>query len=202
MRCGGTQDTMKAAGQMSGATGMEKGGPTGKIRMDDTVASPARRPTNPTSGGTEPTTSLTTPTDLFSTLTEYHMSTDQVNIFEQATRLQLRFRSKNGMLSTEDLWNLSLQALDDIAKSLRRELRDTEESFIEESKKDKEAELRFSVAKHIIDTKLAERDERKKAKERAEQRQRLLNILERKQDAALEGKTIEEIQKELDALGG
>lgn len=128
------------------------------------------------------------------------MEERQVNIFEQATRKALRFRTKVGLITTEDLWGLSLPALDQVAKDVRRQLRDTEESFIEENKKDANVELAFDVVRHVITSKLAERDERLRAKERAEQRQRLLSILERKQDAALEAKTIEEIQKELDAL--
>ena len=60
-------------------------------------------------------------------------------MFEQASRLKLRFTTARGSLSVEDLWDLPLTSttgkpnLDDIAKSLNRELRATSEetSFVE-----------------------------------------------------------------------
>ena len=125
----------------------------------------------------------------------------EINMFEQATRLKLRFKSNNGNISTEDLWDLPLSQLDDIAKGLRKELRDTEDSFIEEKKSNATLELRFEVVKHVITTKLAERDAKAKAKEVAARRQVLLEALEGKQQEALKNMSVEDIQKELATLG-
>ena len=125
----------------------------------------------------------------------------EINMFEQATRLKLRFKSNNGNISTEDLWDLPLSQLDDIAKGLRKELRETEDSFIEEKKSNAQLELRFEVVKHVITTKLAERDAKAQAKEKAARRQVLLEALEKKQNAALDGMSAEDIKKELEALG-
>ena len=125
----------------------------------------------------------------------------EINMFEQATRLKLRFKSNNGNISTEDLWDLPLSQLDDIAKGLRKELRDTEDSFIEEKKSNAQLELRFEVVKHVITTKLAERDAKAKAKEVAARRQVLLEALEGKQQEALKNMSVEDIQKELATLG-
>ena len=125
----------------------------------------------------------------------------EINMFEQATRLKLRFKSNNGMVTTEDLWDLPLSQLDGIAKDLRKELRDTEDSFIEEKKSNANLELRFEVVKHVITTKLEERDAKAKAKEVAARRQVLLEALEKKQNAALDGMSAEDIQKELATLG-
>lgn len=125
----------------------------------------------------------------------------EINMFEQATRLKLRFKSINGNISTEDLWDLPLSQLDDIAKGLRKELRDTEDSFIEEKKSNAQLELRFEVVKHVITTKLAERDAKAKAKEVAARRQVLLEALEGKQQEALKNMSVEDIQKELATLG-
>ena len=125
----------------------------------------------------------------------------EINMFEQATRLKLRFKSNNGVVTTEDLWDLPLSQLDGIAKDLRKELRDTEDSFIEEKKSNANLELRFEVVKHVITTKLEERDAKAKAKEVAARRQVLLEALEKKQNAALDGMSAEDIQKELATLG-
>ena len=128
------------------------------------------------------------------------MSNQEINVFEQASRQRLRFKGANGMLSTEDLWSLSLPRLDEIAKVIRKELRDSEESFIEEKKTNATAELMFAVVKRVIDVRLEEREAKAKAKENSERRQKLLAALENKQNAVLDGMSVEEIQKELTAL--
>ena len=42
------------------------------------------------------------------------------NLFEKASKMKLRFSTTKGVLSTEDLWDLSLESLDRIAKNLKR----------------------------------------------------------------------------------
>ena len=39
-----------------------------------------------------------------------------LNIFEKASKQKLRFVTSKGMISSEDLWDMSLQSLDIIAK--------------------------------------------------------------------------------------
>lgn len=126
--------------------------------------------------------------------------TTEANMFELATRQKLRFRAQNGMISVEDLWDLPLSQLDDIAKKLRRKINESEESFVEKNTSNEELELSFNIAKHIISVKLAEREERATAQQRKERRQILEAALERKQNAALENMTEEQLQQELDAL--
>lgn len=125
---------------------------------------------------------------------------ETVNMFEKASRLKLRFQSANGRVSTEDLWDLPLSQLDVMAKGLRRELRETEDSFIEDKKSDAQIELRFEIIKYVIEQKLAERDAKLQAKERAQRRQVLQEALEKKQIAALDGMSVADIKKELASL--
>lgn len=130
-----------------------------------------------------------------------------MNIFENATRLALRFNSPVGALSTEDLWTLPLTAsatrpnLDDIARELNRRLKEVEdESFVSTTRKDAKLQLRFDVVKHIIDVKLSEQDAAKTVAANAARKQQLLDIIEKKQLGALEDKSIEDLRKELEAL--
>ena len=127
------------------------------------------------------------------------MNTENVNLFEQASRQKLRFKV-NGLVSVEDLWDLSLAQLDTLAKDLRRQSRETEESFIEEKKSDSTLERRFEIVKHIITTRLAERQARADAKEREARRKVLIEALENKQTAELSAKSADEIRKELAEL--
>lgn len=130
-----------------------------------------------------------------------------MSMFEKASRLQLRFQSK-GQLSVEDLWSIPLTELDAIAKTLNKAIRgaDEEQSFIPGAKSTKatlEAEktaLSFEIVKHIITVRVQERDERAAAADRAARKHQLRELLAKKEDQALEGKTAEEIQAMIDAL--
>jgi len=123
-------------------------------------------------------------------------------MFEKASRMKIRFQTAIGIITTEDLWGLKLTQLNDLAKSLNRQIKDAEEeSFIAEpSSASKELTLKLDIVKHIIAVLLEEKDKKEKAKERKEQRDRLLEILNKKQNESLEAMSIEDIKKQLEAL--
>lgn len=131
-------------------------------------------------------------------------------MFEKASKLKLRFDTPQGQLTTEDLWDLNLTSkasnranLDDIAKSLYRSLKDTENeiSFVTPvEKKGDELQTKFDIVKHIIAIKIAERDaEAKKVANRAE-RQKILALLDQKQNDKLSSSSEEELRALLDNL--
>ena len=124
-------------------------------------------------------------------------------MFEQATRLKMRFPFR-GLVSVEDLWDLSVRDLDSVFKILNSELKQTkEESLLDvKTKEDAELQLKIDIVKHIVEIKLAEEDLRLKAMERREQKQKILEVLSAKQDESLQGKTVEELEAMLDELDG
>ncbi|QIG62113.1 hypothetical protein P46FS4_47 [Salmonella phage P46FS4] len=119
-------------------------------------------------------------------------------MFDKATRLKLRFESNKGLLSVEQVWDLSLTALNEMAKSLSRQVKAAEtdeEDFIgTTSNVDSELQLRFDVVKHIIGVKLKERDDSKDAAERKANNQVILELIQRKKQQELEGKSVEELE--------
>jgi hypothetical protein len=122
-------------------------------------------------------------------------------IFEQASRIKLRFETSKGMLSAEDLWDLPLTSaskanLDDIARALFKNLQGTENvSFVnKEGKADAEVQLAFDVVKHIIDTRLVENAAAALAKENKEKKQRILAIIEGKEIEKLGAASIDELR--------
>lgn len=119
-------------------------------------------------------------------------------MFDKATRLKLRFESNKGLLSVEQVWDLSLTALNEMAKSLSRQVKAAEtdeEDFIgTKSNVDSELQLRFDVVKHIIGVKLKERDESASAAERKANNQVILELIQRKKQQELEGKSVEELE--------
>lgn len=119
-------------------------------------------------------------------------------MFDKATRLKLRFSSAKGDLSVEQVWDLSLTALNEMAKGLSRELKAAtvdEEDFIgNNTSVDSQLQLRFDIVKSIISTKLKERDDSLSAAEKREHNQAILELIKKKQQEELAGKSVEELQ--------
>lgn len=129
-------------------------------------------------------------------------------VFEQATRAKLRFETNKGLLSVEDLWELPLTSqtgkanLDDIAKGLHRELKDSEEiSFVEEKKStDGITKLKFEVVKSVINTLVVERKTQAEAKERKEKKAQILALIAQKENEKLAGTSLDELKALADSL--
>jgi hypothetical protein len=131
-----------------------------------------------------------------------------MNIFEQATRRAIRFESAKGDLSVEQLWDLPLQSrnqfdLDTIAKTVNRQLNAvTEESFVSvrENPAKETLSLKLELVKHTISVKLQEAEEARNRANKASEKEKLLRLLDEKQNEALRALTPEEIQERLKAL--
>jgi hypothetical protein len=132
-----------------------------------------------------------------------------MSYFEYAAKNKLRFSVGNMTVAVEDLYDLPLQHatkanLDSLAVSLSKQLKDTagSESFVKpaSTKANEALEVSFEIVKHIIGVKVAERDERQNQQIKAEQRQVLLGLLTSKKQEALGALSVEELQKQLDAL--
>lgn len=123
------------------------------------------------------------------------------NLFESATRSKMRFPFK-GMISVEDLWDLSLTNLDSVFKTLNAEVKKSEEESLlnTKSKEDEEISNKIEIVKYIVSVKLDEKKKREDAKKNAEMRQRLLEIKAKRQDAALENMSDEDLDKALAEL--
>ena len=122
------------------------------------------------------------------------------DLFIKAVRAKLRFQVKgSGNISVEDLWDLGLERLDALAIAYNKELKDSEgESFIKpKGNKNTELTLQFKIVKFVIVTKLAEAEAKKVAKDKAEKRAQILELMKKKELSTLESKTLEELEKEL-----
>ena len=127
--------------------------------------------------------------------------TQNVNMFEMATRNQFRFPYK-GMINSEDLWQLSPKDLDIIFKSLNSELKKVKEESLLETKsmEDQILDIKIQIVKHIFNIKQEEEKLRVEAKQNKEKKQKLMEILASKQDQDLLDKSAEDIQKMIDEL--
>jgi ATP-dependent helicase YprA (DUF1998 family) len=117
------------------------------------------------------------------------------DLFKIAAKKKYRFNYK-GLITVEDLYDLTIEELDKIYKNLKVQQRNSsEESLLQTiSKEDKELNNKIEIIKAIVADKLAAKEKAQKAYEQRAQRQRILEIMEDKKDAALKEKTIEELQ--------
>ncbi len=123
------------------------------------------------------------------------------NIFETAVRSKMRFAFK-GVISVEDLWDLSLENLDSMYKILNSQLKQVkEESLLDtKTKEDKELDTKIEIVKYIVNVKLEEQELRVKAKEKKEKKQKIMEILSNKQNEELLNKSAAELETMLNEL--
>lgn len=124
-------------------------------------------------------------------------------MFEQASRLSIRFDSPSiGRVTTEDLWNLSLTELDEIAKDLNKEVKESEEEsfIIKTTQVNKAVTLKFDLVKHVIKVLLDESEKIVNEINRKAKKEKILSIMARKEDEEMQGKTHEELSEMLDDI--
>lgn len=125
-----------------------------------------------------------------------------INLFELAARKKLRFESSRGLLSTEQLFDLSLQALDQIAIALDKKIRDTApKSFISDKPAvDSDAQNSLEIVKHIIEYKQKQAAANSRRQELASQRKILQDAIAQKTLEGLVDGSLDDLQKRLAAL--
>lgn len=123
------------------------------------------------------------------------------NMFEIATRRKYRFQL-SGTLTVEDLWDLSPESLDKIFKTLNSQLKKSEEESLlaSRTKEDEDLLRKIEIVKHIVSVKLSEKEAAKAAKERREQKQKIMAILDEKKDQALHNMTAEQLEAMLKGM--
>lgn len=123
-------------------------------------------------------------------------------LFIKATREKMRFPYK-GQATVEDLWDLSMTELDRIYKTLNAQQKRAQEDSLLDTKSEEDEELaaQIGIVRYIFTVKQEEKKAAETARERKEQKQKIMAILASKQDEALHGKSIEELEKMLDELG-
>lgn len=122
-------------------------------------------------------------------------------LFEAAARGKYRFPFK-GAISAEDLWDLSVQQLDCVFKTLKsQERKAQEESLLNvRTPEDKVLEHKIELVRHIVSVKLEEAEKAAHAKEARDKKQKILAILADKQDEDLRGKSPAELRAMLEQM--
>lgn len=120
-------------------------------------------------------------------------------MYKKASKLKLRFQTQKGNLSVEQLWDLSL---DDLKIEVKKQYEINKENAV-----DGDPDLEFlgegkvdskEVLKDIYVTKKTEKENSILEAEKRIKNKRIMEIIAKKQDEDLQGKSIEELQAMLE----
>lgn len=120
--------------------------------------------------------------------------------FKLATQKKIRVQTSKGLLSTEQLWDLSVSDLDALAVSLEEEYKKSgKKSFlVSKTEKDIELKLKFGVVLEILTAKVEEQERLAEAQRIKTHNAKIIAIIADKQDESLKGKSIKQLQDMLE----
>ena len=127
-------------------------------------------------------------------------------LFEMASQFKFRYPYK-GMITTEDLWDLTPSQLDIVYKNLNKELKAIDgDSLIasqsaDDGVKANELKNKIEIVKYIFNGKKQAAELARMAAENAAKKQRILEVLAKKQDDAMQNMSEEDLMKMLNELG-
>lgn len=129
-------------------------------------------------------------------------------IFEMASQFKFRYPYKVGLITTEDLWDLSLTQLDAVYKALSKEMHiilQDSDSLLSTKGPDlfnKEQELiaKIELVKYVFNCKQQMEELHRMEAERSAKKQHILEIIATKQENALQNMSEDELKKMLDEL--
>lgn len=126
---------------------------------------------------------------------------DKNEMFIVATKNKFRFPFR-GQISVEDLWDLSVENLDCVYKTLNSQIKKAnEESLLNtKSREDEIVETQIEIVKYIVSVKQDEAARKVADKEKRARKQRILEVLAAKEDEDLQNKSSEELQAMLAEL--
>jgi len=122
-----------------------------------------------------------------------------MEMYKQANKQKLRFQTTKGLLSTEQLWDLSLTDLDSLAVSLESAHKNSKgKSFLEKrTTTDKGLKLQFDIVLDVLQSKVEDAEIATLERENKEHNQKILALIAEKKDGQLAGKSIKELEKML-----
>lgn len=121
--------------------------------------------------------------------------------FEFIIRNKIRFPYK-GLISVEDLYDLSIKDLDSIFKTLNAQVKKSQEEslLVTKTKEDETLLTQIEIVKYVFNTKIAEAEAAEQSRERREKKQRLLELIATKEDENLKDKSLDELKAMLEDL--
>ena len=135
------------------------------------------------------------------------------NIYKQAAQQKLRFESKRGLLTTEDLFTLPISkgeiSLRNLAIAVNKKLTksDTEipdflsDEASTQTKEQQLLQLQFDILKDVIETRKEENQQSTEAYKRDQERAAIRELIAKKKQQNLEDLSIDELEAKLKNIG-
>lgn len=132
-----------------------------------------------------------------------------MDLYKYAAQNRLRFPSNKGDLVVEQLFAMPLTSktgfdLDSVAQAIDAECTATGKSFVETAASNPRKSvltIMLDIVKDVIATKQAENKAAADRKAKAELKDKIRDAMNRKKDEQISSASMEELQKQLDALG-
>lgn len=126
---------------------------------------------------------------------------NEINIFEKAVIGKYRFPYK-GMVSVEDLFDLSVENLDEVFKTLNASKKSVNEDSLLSVKTNSDdiLDTQIEIVRNIVNRKLLERKNKTLELKKRQQKNKIEQILAMKEEQALINKTPEELKDMLEQL--
>ncbi len=127
---------------------------------------------------------------------------NEMNMFEVALRGKYRFPTRVGLVTAEDLFDMSLKQLDATFKTLNSAVNIAKEESLLEVKSEADAilDVQIEIIKYVVKSKQEANKARVEAKGNKEKKEYLMSILKEKENAEVLDKSPEEIKAMIDAL--
>ena len=120
-----------------------------------------------------------------------------MEMYKLASQMKLRFQSTKGELTTEQLWDVSIEDLDKILVSLDSEVKgqtDKVSFLIKATKKSEITKLKFDIAFDVFNSRIEEANKLSTARIEKERKDKVLAVINRKKEGLLEEMSIEDLE--------
>ena len=123
-----------------------------------------------------------------------------MNIFEEASKKKFRFPF-NGSMVVEDLFDLNNAQLNRVYQNLSVTVMARDVTLLDTvTAEDKDVLTKIKIVKYIFNENVKKAQNALNAKARSDKKQHIMEIIERKNDAALENTSLPDLQEMLNDL--
>ena len=123
-----------------------------------------------------------------------------MNIFEEASRRKFRF-PYNGSITVEDLFDLNKAQINKVYQTLSVQVKSKESTLLSvTTAEDKDILTKIEIVKYVFNEKVEKENRMLRDKETSIKKQRIMEVMSKKQDESLENTSMEDLQKMLDEI--
>jgi len=120
-----------------------------------------------------------------------------MNIFAQASKDDLLFKSKKGTIGLSDLWTFPVASLKDMANTINRNTKKSDDLFATTSSSDVTDKLRLDIILEVLAIRASEASAKVDAVETEQKRTLLKGLIQQKKLEATSSMSIEALEAEL-----